>query len=291
MTHPPGDLAWQGELLDLDAYLARIGYEGDRSPTLETLRRLQGGHVTSIPFENLEIFLGRPVLLGVEAVQDKLVRHRRGGYCFEHTELFAAALERLGFTFTALSARVSLGFDKLLPATHALVRVEVDGGLWICDVGFGAGPLAPLPFEDGAEAEQGGWAYRLERLTGDAGGLPGAQEWALHQRGPEGWLRRHTFMLAPSYRIDYEVGNHFVSTHPNSPFTGRAYSQRYAPDVQYQLDGTRLTATHADGRADAVEVRELEPGEVPKVLAETFGVELAAADASRLVGELSRARG
>ena len=283
MTYPPGDLAWEGGLLDLDAYLARVGYDGALSPTLDTLRALQRAHVTSIPFENLEIPLGRPVRLGVEAIQDKLVRHRRGGYCFEHTWLFAAALERLGFAFTALSGRVSMGAEKLLPATHALLRVEADGGPWICDVGFGAGPLAPLPLEDGAEDRQGGWAYRLERLTGAAGGLPGVQEWALHQRGPEGWVRRHTFVVAPSYRIDYEVASHFTATSPRSPFTGRIFVQRYGPDVHRSLDGTRLTTTHADGRADAVEIRELEPGEVPAILAETFGIELDPADASRLV--------
>ncbi|GAA2429518.1 arylamine N-acetyltransferase [Actinomadura vinacea] len=283
MTHPAEDLAWQGERLDLDAYLERLGYDGDRAPTLGTLRALQRAHVTSIPFENLEIFLGRGIPLGVEAVQDKLVRRRRGGYCFEHTELFAAVLERLGFTFTAFTARVSMGMEKLLPATHALVRVELDGRLWICDVGFGAGPLAPLEFTDGAESEQDGWAYRLERLTGSLGGVAGVQQWALHQRGPRGWLRRHTFAVAPAYRIDYEVGNHFVSTHPRSPFTGRVYAQRYGPYVHHELDGVKFTTTHADGRAEPVETRTLEPGEVPKVLAGVFGIELDAEDESRLV--------
>ncbi|MFD0852221.1 arylamine N-acetyltransferase, partial [Actinomadura adrarensis] len=127
--------AWQGDLLDLDAYLHRVGYDGDRSPSLDTLRALQRAHVTSVPFENLEIYLGREIPLGVEALQEKMVRHRRGGYCFEHTELFAAVLERLGFSFTALTARVQLGEEKLRSATHALLRVEADGGLWICDVG------------------------------------------------------------------------------------------------------------------------------------------------------------
>ncbi|GAA3929591.1 arylamine N-acetyltransferase [Actinomadura viridis] len=287
MTHAPGDLAWQGEELDLDAYLARIGYGGDRTPTLATLRELQRAHVTSIPFENLEIVLGRPVVLGVKALQDKMVHRRRGGYCFEHIELFAAALERLGFTFTALSARVSMGIEKLLPATHALLRVEVEGGTWLCDVGFGAGPLEPLRFVDGAESAQGGWAFRLERIATSMSGLP-VERWALHQHGPEGWLLRHSFALAPAYRIDYEVGSHFVSTHPRSPFTGRAYAQYLDAETKHELDDTRLKTVHADGRADPVRHRDLEPGEVPDALAELFGIELDAEDTARLVAELTR---
>jgi N-hydroxyarylamine O-acetyltransferase len=286
MRQTLGGSGWQGDLLDLDAYLGRIGYEGDRSPTLAALRGLQRAHVTSLPFENLEIYLGRPIVLGVEALQNKIVRHRRGGYCFEHTELFAAALERFGFSFNALSARVQLGSGELRSATHALVRVEADGGVWICDVGFGSGPLEPLEFRDGAESEQGGWAYRLERLTASLDGLPGVEHWAMHQRGPDGWLLRHVFMLAPSYHVDYELANHYVSTNPRSPFTGRAYAQRFAPDVHYQLDGTRLTSNHAAG---PVETRDVEPGEVPKILAEVFGIELDADDTARLVAGLSEA--
>jgi N-hydroxyarylamine O-acetyltransferase len=276
---------WQGDLLDLDAYLERIGYEGDRSPTLGTLRGLQRAHVTSLPFENLEIFLGRPVLLGVRALQEKIVRHRRGGYCFEHTELFAAALERLGFTFTALSGRVQLGSDELRAPTHALVLVEVDGARRLCDVGFGSGPLEPLEFVDGAESQQGGgWGYRLERLTSSQEGLPGVEQWALHQRERDGWLLRHIFTVAPSYHVDYALANYYVSTHDRSPFTGRAYAQRYTPEVQYQLDGRRLTVTPADG--GPVETRDLERTEVPKVLSKTFGIELEPYDAVRLMAKV-----
>ncbi|MFI0355191.1 arylamine N-acetyltransferase [Actinomadura sp. 9N407] len=286
MTFPAEDFAWQGELLDLDAYLERIGYDGDRSPTLETLRALHRAHVTAIPFENLEVVLGRPVLLGVEAVQDKLVRHRRGGYCFEHTELLAAVLERLGFTFTALSARVSMGIPKLLPATHAVLRVEVDGGLWLCDVGFGAGPLEPLPFIDGTVSEQGGWSYELHQLDASLGGLPGVEHWTLFQNGPQGRIQRHTFILSPSYRIDYDLGNHFISTSPNSPFTGRIFCQRYGPEIHHALDDTTLITTHADGRADAIEKSVLEPAEVPGILASVFGIELDAADTAGVLAHL-----
>ncbi|MEW2353704.1 arylamine N-acetyltransferase [Spirillospora sp. NPDC029432] len=288
MTYPSEDLGWQGDLLDLDAYLERIGYEGDRAPTLEALRALQLAHVTAMPFENLEIVLGRPVPLGVEAVQEKMVRHRRGGYCFEHTELFAAALERFGFAFAPLAARVSMGIEKLLPATHAVALVEAGGGRWICDVGFGAGPLEPLPLTDGVRSRQGGWAYELHRLGPELGGLTGVEHWELVQEGPRGRVQRHTFPIAPAYRIDYDLGNYYISTHPRSPFTGRIFCQRYGPDFHHELDGARLISTVADGGAGSVEERVLEPGEVPKILATLFGIELDAADAAAVVAHLER---
>jgi N-hydroxyarylamine O-acetyltransferase len=95
--------------LDLDAYLERIGYEGRDEPTLEVLDALHLAHTTTIPFENLDILLGRPIRLDLPSLQDKLVRDRRGGYCFEHNTLFAAALEAVGFGVTRLGARVRIG--------------------------------------------------------------------------------------------------------------------------------------------------------------------------------------
>ncbi|KAB2348310.1 arylamine N-acetyltransferase family protein [Actinomadura rudentiformis] len=278
-TAPMSDsgYGWDGGELDIDAYLSRIGFDGERAPTLETLRALQRGHTTSIPFENLEIMLGRPILLDLENLQDKLVRRQRGGYCYEHTILFAAALERLGFGVTALSARVTLGADEIRPATHAVLRVTTAGDdrVWLCDVGFGRGPLEPIEFADGAEAVQDGWRFRLERRTGALD----TDLWVLHQYGGEGWVDRHTFTLNPQYSLDYAVGNHYVSTSPRSPFTTRPFAQRFGPEVHHVLDGTTWTTTRPDG---STQTREVEESEIPKLLDEVFGVTLDAADAARL---------
>ncbi|MER7206920.1 arylamine N-acetyltransferase [Streptosporangium sp. NPDC000239] len=271
---------WDGETLDLAAYLARISFEGDLAPTARTLRALQRAHAAAIPFENLEVVLGRPVLLDLEALQDKMVRGARGGYCYEHTRLFAAALERLGFGVTGLAARVRMGSDRLRAATHALLLVEVPGSPesgWICDVGFGEGPTEPIELVEGAESEQGGRRFRLERS---------GREWVLNSlRSPaDGWLDLHSFTLDPRYPVDYVVINHYISTHPNSPFVNRLVVRRPGPGVLYGLLGTTLTAHRPDGSA---EERHLEPGEVPKVLEETFGVRLGPADAAALTARLS----
>ncbi|WP_433714799.1 arylamine N-acetyltransferase family protein [Nocardia sp. CA-084685] len=276
----PNDPAyyWNGAELDLDAYLARIGYTGDRTPTLATLRALVHAHTTTIPFENLESILGRPVPLDLESLQDKMVRHRRGGYCYENVGLFAAALERLGFGVTGLSGRVTMGVsDGLRPATHALLRVTTgdDDRVWICDVGFGSGPLAPYELVEGGEFALGHWRFRLEHTTGELD----SDLWVLHQFGRDGWIDRYTFTLNPQYRIDFAVGNHFVSTSPRSPFTARPFVQRFLPDVHHVLDNRTLITEYPDGSS---ETRELELAELPKVLTEVFDIDLSEPDATAL---------
>ncbi|MBT2207435.1 arylamine N-acetyltransferase [Actinomadura sp. NEAU-AAG7] len=264
---------WQSDLLDLPAYLKRVGYDADPRPDAATLRALHRAHVTSIPFENLEAILGRPVELGVEALQAKLVDRRRGGYCFEHTELFAAVLEKIGFEFTALAARVTMGATKLRPTTHALLRVQIPGEpALLCDVGFGSGPLEPLEFpaEGVNEVEQDGWGFRL---------FEGPRAWELHQRGADGWVQRHTFTLNETFHIDYELFNYFISTSPHSPFTTRAFTQKFSVDSLRVLDGTTLTTTRPDGHQ---EKRELPPEQLGAVLAEEFGIVLDSPDIERL---------
>jgi N-hydroxyarylamine O-acetyltransferase len=285
---------WHGGDLDLDAYLARIGFDGERVPTIETLTALHRAHTTSIPFENLEIMLGRPILLDVHSVQNKLIGHRRGGYCYEHVTIFAATLEQLGFRFTALSGRVTLGAEAIRrPPTHALIVVEFeDGRRWLCDVGFGRGPLEPIELVAGNEVEQSGWPLRLTSAPlGTDAEVFHPDQWTLWQRssvdGKVVWLDRHVFTLNPQYPADYVVGNHFVSTSAHSPFTTRPFVQRFAADVQHVLDGTTWTTTNPDGSSTA---RDIASDDLPSVLADTFCIELTGGDDATLV-EWMRARG
>src|SRR4030095_2224883 len=111
--------------LDLPAYLRRIGYAGELSPSRAVLDALHRAHVTSIPFENLDILLGVPIRLDLPSLQAKLVSGRRGGYCFEQNALFASALEQVGFKVTRLAARVRYPADRVLPRSPMGLR----GGL------------------------------------------------------------------------------------------------------------------------------------------------------------------
>lgn len=269
---------WQSDLLDLDAYLARIGVEGPLPPTVSTLRTLVRAHVPAIPFENLEVVLGRPVPLGLDDLQKKLVCSPRGGYCYEHVLVFAAVLERLGFTATGLAARVRMATGLLRPATHALLRVQVPGEAreWICDVGFGEGLMEPVELADGAQTTGETWAFRLQR--------DGAGGWLLHALRPDGRIDAHAFTLDRRYAIDYLALNHYISSHPRSPFVGRLVVQGVRPEVRHVLHDTTLTSSRTDGTS---ETRRLGPEEVPAVLEEVFGIVLEAQDTARLVTHLA----
>ncbi|HEX6346749.1 arylamine N-acetyltransferase family protein [Umezawaea sp.] len=268
------DALWGGAELDLDAYLARIGYDGDRTPTVGTLRGVQRAHVTSIAWENLDMVLARPVDLALPALQAKLVRGTRGGTCSEHTTLFAAALDALGFPLSGMQARVRLGATEVRPSTHNVLRVTADDRVWLCDVGFGSSPLEPVELADGAESAQGGWRYRLTRE---------APEWVLHTRRGDRWLAVHAFTESPRYPIDFLATNHFMATHPRSHFHGRVMAQRMGADRLRVLEGTRLTTHHPT--ADREDL-ELAPTGVVTALADVFGVVLADDDAKTVITRL-----
>ena len=259
---------WAADRLDLDDYLKRIAYAGALTADAGTLRALHRAHAAAIAFENLDVVLGRTIELDLDSLQDKLVRHRRGGYCFEHNLVFAAVLERLGFPVTRLAGRVQPSGTGA--RTHMLLRVVADDSPWLADVGFGASLLEPLPLET-SSVSQDGWSYRL--------GAGGSGTWLLEQDGPDGWSELYEFTLEPQRPIDYAVYSHHTSTHPSSPFTGQVVALRTESDMRYALRGRRLTMTRPDGVA--VE-RELGVAELPGVLAERFGIELDAEEQAGL---------
>src|SRR4051794_12434410 len=146
-------------MFDLDAYLDRLGLRG--RPGLAELHR---AHLTAVPFENLDPHRGVPVSLQLADLQRKLVRGRRGGYCFEQNLLLKAALEALGAEVDLMLARVRLGAPAgaVRPRSHLVLRVRSEGVTWHADVGFGNGtPIEPLPFGPGKAVEQAGWQFRV----------------------------------------------------------------------------------------------------------------------------------
>lgn len=247
--------------LDLDAYFSRIGYTGPRQPTLAALAQLQFAHGTSIPFENLDIQLGRPIAIDLASIQAKLVKARRGGYCFEQNTLLAAALRQMGFDVTLLSARVRLGSSRVLPRTHMLLAVDAEDQRWLVDVGFGTGgPLAPIAFSPGRVHEQPLWSFRLR---------PEGNQWVLESLRDGAWQDLYVFTLEPQYPIDFEMANHYVSTHPASRFVQTLTAQKQSPDVCYLLRNRELTIIR--GReTSASQISDDE--ELLRVLAEKFSL-------------------
>jgi N-hydroxyarylamine O-acetyltransferase len=228
--------------LDLEAYLARIdlpGSPGELDPTVETLFTLHRAHVLSIPFENLDIVLGMPIRLDIESLQAKLVHGRRGGYCFEQNALFAAVLERLGFAVTGLAARVRMGDDRSTPRTHMILAVDIAGARWLADVGFGGDTLLdPIRFDDDAPVEQGAWSFQLVAEDPDVRVLRGLRS--------DGWIDLYAFTEEPQLPADYEVGNHYTSTWPRSPFVTKVIAQRSGLDERWMLIADELRVERPD---------------------------------------------
>jgi N-hydroxyarylamine O-acetyltransferase len=248
----------------IERYLARIGLDGsDRS-----LAELQLAHVRSIPFENLDIRLGRGIRLDVQSLVAKLIDRRRGGYCFEQNTLYASVLEALGFTVTRCLARVRLD-DPVSPrpATHMALLVDDQ----LVDVGFGApNPLGPVPL--GEAATYGPWTWRTER--------------GLSPEGEEVWMVRlfdmplYTFSEVPQQPADYLPLNHFLSTSPRSMYTQTTIVQRWDDgDVQVGLVGLDLTERRPDGTGG---VTSIAPDGLGVVLRGRFGLDVDDDELSRL---------
>ncbi|AKZ57294.1 Arylamine N-acetyltransferase [Streptomyces ambofaciens ATCC 23877] len=270
---------------DLDAYLDRIGWEGERRPDAAVLRGVHLAHLRAIPFENLDALGGTAPSLALSDLMDKLVHgRRRGGYCYEHNTLFAAALEALGFRVTRLTARVVVGAERFedRPRTHMALLAEVPGDPrpYLADVGFGAigSLLEPVPLTADTEFHDAGRRHRLVRVP-HRGPL---EMWVLEACRPGadgGWEAQYAFTREPFEESDYEVVNWHVATNPRSPFSRRPYVQRLTQDGHLLLDGDRVTATRADGTV--TERKATVEAEMRRVLAEEFGIE--APEGARLI--------
>ena len=260
----PGSVRSQPTMstIDLAAYLGRIEYSGPRSPGLETLRALHLAHATRVPFENLDIQMGRPILLDLPNLEDKIVRRRRGGYCFEQNTLFQAALRTFGFDVIACEARVRYRAEgQVRPRTHMVLVVALDGTNYLCDVGFGGdGLLLPLAL-DGEPHDEYGRTLRVDFQP---------PEVVLQQAQAEGWEDLYAFVPEARYPIDFTVANWFTSTHPDGVFVKTLTVQRATPAARHIL--RQLTYTV---RAKASETsREIGRDELIPLLRGTFGIDL-----------------
>jgi N-hydroxyarylamine O-acetyltransferase len=213
--------------MDLPAYAARIGYTGTFAPNSETLHELHLAHATHIPFENLDILLGRPIRLDLDSLWRKLVEDNRGGYCFEQNALFAAVLEASGFQVTRLAARVRMGANGIRPRSHMLLMVDLNGERLIADVGFGGeGLLYPIPFILNQVVSHFTWKYRI---------VAEGSAFVLQSQRPEGWLDLYSFTLEEQHAVDYEVSNYFTSTNPSSIFVRMLLAQKPGADRRLAL--------------------------------------------------------
>jgi len=249
--------------LDLDAYFDRIGWGGPTPPTLATLAGLLDAHMKSVPFENLDVLLGRPIRLDLEALQDKLVHARRGGYCFEQATLFAAVLDALGFRPVRHTARVTLMVPRTASArTHMFLRLSLPEGEFVVDPGFGGlAPRVPLPLVDRGS------------------GLPNETHWmacegpywVLKARRDDAVVDAWVTTLDPDNEIDFVMGNHFTSTFPASPFLAHLMLRAFTEDGRVTVMNREATIVRG-GQATTIELADR--AELRALLARHFGFDL-----------------
>ncbi|MDR1206566.1 MAG: arylamine N-acetyltransferase [Peptococcaceae bacterium] len=248
--------------MELDRYFERVGYKGGAAPTLETLTALHTAHVFAIPFENLDVFYGKPISLEPEALCRKLVDGGRGGYCFEMNGLFSLVLRELGFHVTDLLARrVDGGIRRA--KTHQVLMIEIDGARYLADVGYGNnGIAAPLRLAPGEEQAQMADAYLI---TEDP-----QFGYVLHRREDGAFAPMYAFTAEECYPADFEVANYYVSTHPQSFFRAGRFCTKPTPSGRITLTEDSLKIRE-NGAATQRPVSE---GEFGSLLNRHFGLSL-----------------
>jgi N-hydroxyarylamine O-acetyltransferase len=268
------DDEWTVDVLDLDAYLSRLNYTGPTDVSPAALAALHRAHVAAIPFENLDVVLGRGISVDLDRIQAKLVHSRRGGYCYEHGLLFAATLQQLGYPVQRLLARVGSDTSRPRPRTH-LVLIVGDGTVrWLADVGFGSGLLEPLPLQADAAVTQAGWTYRLMQ--------PAAGSWLLQEYADREWTTLYSVSEEPQHLADVVMSNHYTSTWPDSPFVRGPVVVRKDDREVRRVVGRQLSHTRP---GHAVQERQLSDADFGPAL-QDLGVQLSPAEVGDLVATL-----
>ena len=241
---PPGNLIRLGlcshtqmdTSIDIAAYLDRLQVTQTPSADLRFLRELHRQHVFHVPFENLDIHLGRTISLAPAELFEKIVRKRRGGYCFELNGLFQLLLEALGFRVYSTVAGVLFGTETIPPRSHRLLIVTLDGENWVVDVGFGAfGLIEPIPLTAGIEHRQFVDRFRLE-----ADPMLGFV-FQTYQDGD--WLNQYAFVTDLHHPIDFVFANYYHSHSPQSIFTQKRICQLPTPEGRKRLEDRTLSQT------------------------------------------------
>jgi N-hydroxyarylamine O-acetyltransferase len=256
--------------VNIKAYLERINYHGSLAPTAESLRELQVAHLLAVPFENLSIHAGQPIVLEDDALFSKIVENKRGGFCYEANGLFAALLRALGFEVAMLSAQVANAEGKFGPNfDHMALMVSPPGSTdqrWLVDVGFGDSFLEPLLLDERGEQVQGSRAYRI--LSNDT-------HLTLERRdqGDE-WKAQYRFTLQAYSYADYAEMCRYHQTSPQSHFTRSRICSRATEEGRITLTEMRfITTTSVSGAEQVRHERAVRSeDEYAAILREHFGI-------------------
>lgn len=263
---------------NLEAYFERIGYEGVAEVDFGTLKKLSFLHTQTLPFENLNPFLGIPVKIDQTSLQNKMVQKQRGGYCYEHNLLFCYALQAMGFQVIPLPARVLKHHSEgdIPPKTHILLQVLIGEDKFLVDVGFGKETLTgPIPFKMDKAHPTPHKYYRIQKKS---------KHYLMQCRTQRGWGDMYSFLPRRFYFADCKVANWYVSTHPDSPFTQGLIAARAGNKCTYTLSNHKFKVHHINGSSDLKVLNSVE--EMKEVLTDIFKIDLP--DVDHVTSSLSR---
>ena len=248
--------------MDTNAYLERINYHGSLTPSAETLRELQRAHLLAVPFENLSIHAKQPIVLADEALFAKIVRRRRGGFCYECNGLFAALLRALGFEVAMLSAEVANADGVFGPAFDHMTLVVSLEQRWLVDVGFGDSFLEPLRLDEPGEQLQGSRTYQI---------VTDGSLFTLMQKIDDGeWKAQYRFTLEPHKYDDYAAMCRYHQTSPASHFTTARICSLATEDGRITLSDMRFITTSTNNEKHERNVTS--EAEYATILRERFGI-------------------
>jgi N-hydroxyarylamine O-acetyltransferase len=238
--------------MDVEAYLSRIRYQAPAvrtlyHPDIDLLRALHRAHLYTVPFENLDIHIGRKIVCDENRILHKIVNEHRGGFCYELNGAFAALLRKLEFKVTLLSARVIHDDGGDGPEfDHLALRVDLDEP-WLADVGFGDSFLDPLRLETEEEQPQAGRIYRVRSSPTSAG-----REFAVEKLSEETWARKYVFTLQPHELSDFSGMCHYHQTSPESHFTRQRICSMATPEGRVTLADNTLIEKRGETRQETL---------------------------------------
>ena len=248
-------------MMDTQAYLQRINYTGPLTCSAETLRQLQVAHLLSVPFENLSIHSGEPIVLDDDALFTKIVTGGRGGFCYELNGLFAALLRALGFEVSMLSAQVANAEGNYGPDFDHMTLMVTLSDRWLVDVGFGDSFLEPLPLDEQSEQVQRNRAYRIVR--------EGRRLVLMQRSTAQEWQPQYRFTLKAYQYPAYAEMCRYHQTSPESHFTRARICSRATPEGRISLSGLRFIETAGEKRSERILNNE---EEYATTLRDQFGV-------------------
>ena len=230
--------------MDIAHYLERLRFTGDYAADRDTLYALHRAHMLTVPFENLDIPLKRPIILEEQALYHKVVEYRRGGFCYELNGLFAALLREIGFQVDFLSARVWTGRDFSQDFDHMALLVHLEDDQWLADVGFGDCFIEPLRFVANQEQTIRDVIYRL---------LPLDDRWLLQSRKPgEEWENQYLFSTTPYTLKDFEPMCEWQQHAPESGFNKRRICSRATDEGRVTLSDYKLIVSSPGHREEII---------------------------------------